>query len=221
MYIPALGIVMKVLVVDDHEIARDGLKMQLELLNGSCEVSEAGTCAQAVYATQIAKFDLVLLDLTLPDCSGLETLRRFRGTCPEVPVVVLSGVTGREVVMQAIDEGAMGFIPKASSRADIVTALKMILSGGVYVPPESYADGGTYRPGSAEAQRVFERMSERQLEVLRAAILGKPNRAIAEELDLSIHTVKAHLSAAMRVLGVNNRTEAVFRAAQLGLAVSR
>lgn len=221
MYISARGIVMKVLVVDDHEIARDGLRLQLELLSKSCEVSEAGTCAQAVYATQIAKFDLVLLDLTLPDCSGLETLQRFRASCPEVPVVVLSGVTGREVVMQAIDEGAMGFIPKASSRADIVSALKMILSGGVYVPPESYANGSAHRPGIADVKGVVERMSERQLEVLRAAILGKPNRVIAEELDLSIHTVKAHLSAAMRVLGVNNRTEAVFRAAQLGLAVSR
>jgi DNA-binding NarL/FixJ family response regulator len=183
-------------------------------------VFEAGTCAQAIYATQIAKFDLVLLDLTLPDCSGLETLRRFRQSSPEVPVVVLSGATGREVVMQAIDEGAMGFIPKASSRADIVTALKMILSGGVYVPRDSYAAGSSSRQGTIDAEGVVQRLSERQLEVLRAAIQGKPNKVIAGELDLSIHTVKAHLSAAMRVLGVNNRTEAVFRAAQLGLAVS-
>lgn len=218
---------MKVLVVDDHEIARDGLKLQLELLSNSCEVFEAGTCAQAIYATELAKFDLVLLDLTLPDCTGLETLRRFRASAPEVPVVVLSAMTGREVVMQAIDEGAMGFIPKASSRAEIVSALRMILSGGVYVPADSYLGGGAHGssappapiPRSAEA--VVQRLSDRQLEVLRAAIQGKPNKAIAEELELSVHTVKAHLSAAMRVLGVTNRTEAVFRAAQLGLAVSR
>lgn len=216
---------MKVLVVDDHEIARDGLKLQLELLSDSCQVFEAGTCAQAIYATELAKFDLVLLDLTLPDCTGLETLRLFRASAPQVPVVVLSAMTGREVVMQAIDEGAMGFIPKASSRVEIVSALKMILSGGVYVPADSYL-GGSSRgagaaPASGSAEAVVQRLRERQLEVLRAAIQGKSNKAIAEELDLSVHTVKAHLSAAMRVLGVTNRTEAVFRAAQLGLAVSR
>lgn len=120
---------MKVLVVDDHEIARDGLRLQLLQISRSCEVFEAGTCAQAIAACRDGRFDLVLLDLTLPDSTGLETLRRFRESAPQSPVVVLSAVTGREVVMAAIEEGAMGFIPKASSRTEIVTALEMILAG--------------------------------------------------------------------------------------------
>jgi DNA-binding NarL/FixJ family response regulator len=213
--------VMKLLVVDDHEIARDGLKLQLVQISGSCEVFEAGTCAQAIQTCRDNRFDLVLLDLTLPDSTGLETLRRFRQSAPHNPVVVLSAVTGREVVMAAIEEGAMGFIPKAASRSEIVTALEMILAGGIYVPPDSLAGPSTFPPGqSADASEVARRLTERQLEVLRAAIRGKPNKVIADELELSVHTVKAHLSAAMRVLGVTNRTEAVFRAARLGLPLS-
>ncbi len=211
---------MKVLVVDDHEIARDGMKLQLEQLSSSCEVAEAGTCAQAVTMSENVAFDLVLLDLTLPDSVGVDTLRWFRRASPATPVVVLSGVTGQEIVMQAIDEGAMGFIPKASSRREIVGALEMILAGGVFIPREGWAEDGRITPDPAEAKGITLRLTDRQLEVLRAAIQGKPNKTIAAELDLSVHTVKAHLSAAMRVLGVNNRTEAVFRAAQLGLVVS-
>lgn len=214
------GTRMKVLVVDDHEIARDGIKVQLADLSDSIELDEAATCTQAITFTQRTRYDLVLLDLNLRDTSAMETLVAFRKASPETPVVVLSGIGNRRLVREVIDAGAMAFIPKRASRIEIVAALRKILEGGVYLPDLAFdGDIDSDEARDRERESVMVRLTVRQLQVLRRAIEGKPNKVISGELDLSTHTVKAHLSAAMRVLGVSNRTEAVYKAATLGIAL--
>lgn len=211
---------MKVLVVDDHEIARDGIKLQLKDLSQSIETDEAATCTEAMAHTQQTRYDLVLLDLNLRDTSAMETLLAFRAASPQTPVVVLSGIGNRRLVREVIDAGAMAFIPKRASRVEMLEALRKILSGGVYLP--DLALGGDLDDDAVkerERQAIMARLTGRQLQVLKCAIEGKPNKVISGELDLSTHTVKAHLSAAMRVLGVSNRTEAVYKAATLGIAL--
>lgn len=210
---------MKILVVDDHEIARDGIKLQLTDLSDSLELDEAGSCAEAAELARHGAYDLVLLDLNLPDTDSLDTLLTFRSLAPSAPVVVLSGAGSSKLVRDAIEAGAMGFIPKRASRSEMVAALKKILSGGVYLP-DLVLTANVADDSVKERARMMAHLTSRQLQVLRRAIEGKPNKVIADDLRLSTHTVKAHLSAAMRVLGVSNRTEAVFKTAQLGLPLS-
>jgi|SRR5690606_14163755 len=210
---------MKILVVDDHEIARDGIKLQLTDLSDSLELDEAGSCAEAAELARHRTYDLVLLDLNLPDTDSLDTLLTFRSLAPSAPVVVLSGAGSSKLVRDAIEAGAMGFIPKRASRSEMVAALKKILSGGVYLP-DLVLTANVVDDSVKERARMMAHLTSRQLQVLRRAIEGKPNKVIADDLRLSTHTVKAHLSAAMRVLGVSNRTEAVFKTAQLGIPLS-
>jgi DNA-binding NarL/FixJ family response regulator len=210
---------MKILVVDDHEIARDGIKLQLKDLSQNLELDEAGSCAEAAELARNRVYDLVLLDLNLPDTDSLETLLTFRSLAPSAPVVVLSGAGNSQLVRSAIESGAMGFIPKRASRSEMVAALKKILSGGIYLP-DLVLTSSAVDDSAKERARMMAHLTYRQLQVLRRAIEGKSNKVIADDLRLSTHTVKAHLSAAMRVLGVSNRTEAVFKTAQLGLHLS-
>jgi DNA-binding NarL/FixJ family response regulator len=126
------------------------------------------------------------------------------------------------VVRAAIELGAMGFIPKSSSPEVLMQALRLILAGGVYLPP-AVLDGRLAEPLPAKPQAGPAKLpgiTERQMDVLRCVIQGKPNKVIARELDISEGTVKAHLSAVMQALGVHNRTEAVYAAAKLGLRLS-
>lgn len=202
-------------MVDDHEIARDGVKLQLEHLADHARVDEAGSCTEAIELARVHVYDLVLLDLLLPDSRGLDTLRRFLSVGTNAPVVVVSGATDSSLVREAVDAGAVGFIPKRASRTEFVSALRVILDGGIFIPNDALTAQIDAKAGPPST----ERLTERQLQVLRGAIAGKPNKIIAAELDLSTHTVKAHLSAAMRVLGASNRTEAVFKSAALGIPV--
>jgi len=207
---------VRILVVDDHEIARDGMKIQLEQLNRSARVDEAGSCDEAIELSREHIFDLVLLDLHLPDSQGLGTLKRYLATGCRHPTVVVSGTSDVNVVFDAVDAGAVGFIPKRASRPEIVGALQLVVGGGIYIPSDAL------RAQMQESERrpqADELLTPRQLEVLRGAIAGKSNKEIAAELELSAHTVKSHLSSVMRVLGANNRTEAVFKSAALGIAV--
>ena len=206
---------MRILLIDDHGLFRQGLMYLLEDLDESLEFTEAGDCEEALAVLDKGPVDLVLLDFNMPGSSGLDALSRILAAAPGTPVSVLSGESDPALIRSTIDAGASGFVPKASNTDILVPALKLILAGGVYLPPTALLDLG--QPKSVPSEEVAELLSERQKAVLLRAIQGQPNKVIAVELGIAEGTVKTHLSSAFRVLGVHNRTEAVFAAARLGL----
>lgn len=207
---------MRVLLVDDHVIFRQGLKFLLSDLAKGLQFAEAGTGAQALAAIAEGAPNLILLDLNMPGTDGLETLRAVLDAAPSVPVAILSGEEDPALIRAAIDAGASGFVSKTSNSDILVAALKLILDGGIYLPASALR-GGEPLAAPDTISAGAEQLSERQTAVLLRAIQGQANKVIAAELGIAEGTVKTHLSAAFRILNVNNRTEAVFAAAKLGL----
>lgn len=214
---------MRVLLVDDHKLFREGLKAILAGFEAGIALDEAGDAAEGIARASAASYDLILLDLKMPGTEGMDALRAVREAVPGTPVVVLSGEEYAHVVRAAIELGAMGFIPKSSSPEVLMQALRLILAGGVYLPPAVLDSRPAAAPPPAKPQpgdAKLPGLTERQMDVLRCVIQGKPNKVIARELDISEGTVKAHLSAVMQALGAHNRTEAVYAAAKLGLKLA-
>lgn len=221
---------MKLLLVDDHALFREGLRLLIQQqvhtsVLPALELHEAGSLQEAAEVLrQHPDLGLVLLDLSLPDHHGLATLAAWRCMAPLVPVVVLSADERLEVVMSAIDAGALGFIPKTARAAQMQQALTCVLTGGVYLPdlPNAANDSGFVPlPGDdVDAGAAELGLSARQCDVLRLLLEGKPNKEICRRLVLSESTVKTHLAAIFRKLGVNSRTQAVVAVAHRGLRVS-
>lgn len=213
---------MRLLLVDDHALFMQSLRFLLSELNPSIRCVTASSVAEAVRLP--GPFDLVLLDFKLPDTQGFSGLHALRAALPLVPITLLSGEESASVINAAISEGAMGFVPKSSSPEMLMAALQLILAGGAYLPPHvrmASPCGLGPLPGATHCgQRKAAGLSDRQLEVLLKVVQGKPNKVIAREMNLAEGTIKAHLSTAFRMLDVSNRTEAVFKAAQLGLTRS-
>jgi DNA-binding NarL/FixJ family response regulator len=235
---------MRVLLVDDHTLFREGIALLLRPLVEPLETWEAGSCEEAfALIEQKGAADLVLIDLGLPGASGLEGVKGLREAHPEMPVVVMSSADDKDTVLAAIDAGAMGFIPKSSTSAVMIGALKLILAKGIYLPPSVFlaarnpapatppATTGAVTPlhaamppavtdgPSANAPRRPSDLglTPRQAEVLHLLLQGKPAKLIGRELDLSLSTVKAHTSAVLRALNVTTRTQAIVAAGRLGL----
>jgi DNA-binding NarL/FixJ family response regulator len=208
---------VRILIIDDHALFRQGLKFLLRDLDAKLEVAEAADCAQAVAMAGEA-FNVVLLDLHMPGTAGLEALDAVRQAFESSRIVVLSGEEDPRQVRRAIDAGAAGFIPKSSTPEVLLSALRLVLADGVYLPAVALKGiAGADGHPEVSADRIGDSLSERQIDVLRKAVQGKANKVIARELSISEGTVKAHLSAAFRALGVHNRTEAVYAAARSGL----
>lgn len=216
---------MKILVVDDHPLILEALQHVLQQLDGEVEVHAAHTAdgGRALVATH-ADADLLLLDLNLPETSGFTLLSELRNDFPAVPVVVLSGFDRRDDVLQALDLGAMGFIPKRSASQIMLQALRLIVSGGVYVPPEVFmqrdmkvAEAPQRRHGDRPLRPRDLGLTSRQAQVLALVLHGKSNKVICRELGLAEGTVKIHVAAILRALKVSSRTQAVIEASRLGL----
>jgi DNA-binding NarL/FixJ family response regulator len=206
---------MEVLLIDDHPVVREGLVKLLQELEPLVHWSEASGMDEAVRKGD--GFDLVLLDMHLAGVQGTDALAMTRMSFPSATLVVVSADEDPALVRRCIELGASGFIPKSSTPAVCKIALQLVLNGGVYLPPLVLRE-----PSAAREEPhggVPAGLSERQLAVLRMAICGKSNKMIARALDVSEGTVKQHLSAAFRALQVANRTEAVYRAAELGIAL--
>lgn len=208
---------MQALIVDDHELIRDALSGVLGSFAEITEISEAGTASKAEKLLEnTPTISLVMLDLGLPDDDGLTLLRTIRTKYPSVSVVVLSGTEERSNMTMALESGAAGFIPKSATRDVMHGALRLIMSGGIYVPPEIL-----FRPTQKTAPPVLPRgvaklgLTERQTDVLRLMMQGKSNKEICRELDIAEPTVKNHVTAILRELGASNRTEAVIAATAL------
>lgn len=215
---------LKVLVVDDHPLVREAMMHVIGQLGSEVEVLEAADCQAGLdLARTHPDLDLVLLDLNLPGLRGIPALERFRHEHPAAPVVVLSMFRDRDTVTEAIRHGAMGFIPKSSSRETIVNALRLVLAGSVYLPPDAIgdvrADDTTAAVLSGNKHSLDELgLTARQGQVLALVMKGRANKEICRELGLAERTVKAHLTAVLNALKVTSRTQAVIAASRLGLA---
>ena len=216
---------MKILVIDDHALIRQAMHGVLKKLKRDAEVLEASTCDQAM---RILASDpdvaLILLDLTLPDTDGFTALAALRDLYPAISIVVLSALQDPTHVMKALDLGALGYIPKSAEPDVMLSALRLVVSGGIYIPPQILGHEellhSTLRPRAAETPAaVFADygLTARQLEVLALMMEGKSNKTICRTLNLAEPTVKNHVTAILRALNVSNRTEAVIAAGQLGL----
>jgi DNA-binding NarL/FixJ family response regulator len=216
---------MKFLVVDDHPLVREALASVLLQLRPEAEVVQVATAAAALSALREgAIVDLVLLDLRLPDSSGLALLRSIAAQSIGTAVVVLSGDLDRATAQQALAAGAVGCIPKTEPREVLASALGLVLAGGIYVPPLALQGASvthlTSLPAVADNRPAPTPadlgLTGRQLDVLRLLMQGKNNKLICRALDLAEPTVKSHVSAILRVLGVDSRTEAVLAVSRLG-----
>lgn len=219
---------MKILLIDDHPLFREGVALLLKPLVPDLQTWEAGSCEEAFeLLARRGGADLVLIDLGLPGLSGLEGLARLRRDHPEVPVVVMSSADDKDTVLAALDAGAMGFIPKSSTSQVMLGALRLILARGIYLPPSAFLGGRAPPPPSpvptAASPAPVERrpgdlgLTPRQADVLHLLLQGKPAKLIGRQLNLSLSTVKAHTSAVLRALNVTTRTQAVLVAGRLGL----
>jgi len=202
---------MRVLIIDDHPMFRDALAGLMRDLDPDVEVVEAGSRAGAL-ALRDEPFELVLLDLDLPDASpqSLDALVEVKAAFEASAVVVVSARADAHTIRRAIELDASGYFPKTHDQAGMERGLRLVLSDGVYLPPELLTDTGSQRREDIVASAA-DRLSERQREVLNLALQGKPNKVIARELAIATGTVKHHLSLALDVLGLANRTEAIYR----------
>lgn len=199
---------MKIILADDHALFREGISHVLKDLDQQVTILEASGVEQALEAARHhADIDLVLLDLNMPGQNGFEALQTFSTEFPTLPVVVLSASESRNDMQRALDLGAMGYISKGSTSNIMLNALRLVLSGEVYVPsyllqnkvPEEHS------------------LTQRQLDVLTLMDQGHSNKVIASMLDISEATVKMHVTAIFRELQVSNRTQAVLKAQKLKL----
>ncbi len=213
---------MKILLADDHPLFREGVRAVLLRLGDGVSVLEAKD-HQAAFslAQQHPDLELALLDLYMPGSAGTGTaategVARFREHFPALPLVVLSAAEDPDDIQFLLALGVAGYITKASSSDVILGALRLVLAGGVYVPPALVR---TARPGAPVVVPVGgkEGLTERQLAVLRELVKGATNKQIARDLCITEGTVKVHISAILRALNVGSRTEALVIARRLGL----
>jgi len=218
---------MRILIVDDHALIREALRNVLRELDGSVAIREAGSAQEATaLLDQDSDCDLIVLDLGLPDRDGFTVLAELRERFPATSIVVLSAFNDYANVTKALDLGAFGFIPKSGSREVMLSALRLVLAGGIYIPPDilNPAKVGSPIPSAAAGQQGPSPhdlgLTERQVDVLALMMQGKSNKAICRTLDLAEPTVKKHVTAVLHVLNVTNRTEAVIAVANLGWKLS-
>lgn len=258
---------VSVLIIDDHPLMRDAVRMTMQSIapGGRVDMADSFTDARRLLSSE-QEWDFALLDLHLPDCEGFDGLIALREMRPTLTTVVLSGNTDRDTILRCIDLGASGYIPKTYPSEVISHALRLVASGHLYVPREalgretlgpapswgSRLGASSSSPGFPEAAPGMLRtgypgldalspgqgareplastgrttdprrlgLTDRQCDVLRLILRGLPNKLICRQLDLAEGTVKVHVSAVLRALGVRNRTQAVIAASRLGLRIS-
>lgn len=199
---------MQILVADDHNLVRDGLKPFLHELNPDAEILDAANFDDALTVAKTAEtLGLVLLDLKMPGMNGLHGVEVMRRARPGVPVVILSGHVEREEVLAAVRAGANGYIPKTISGTALINALRLVLAGESYLPTSILVDNGSNDRKIPTSP--LSTLSAREREILGYLIEGQTNKEIARRLDLQEITIKIHLRNVYRKIGAVNRAQAV------------
>jgi DNA-binding NarL/FixJ family response regulator len=216
---------VRILLVDDHTLFREALLHVLRQFDSTAVVIESSNAREAIrLAAHYHDLDLILLDLTLPGLNGLSALPELHELRPTVPLVILSASEDSADIQQALNAGAMGYIPKSSSSHEMITALRLVLAGEIYVPPAMLAALEALESASSPVdtatsleERGIDGLTPRQVEVLRLMAQGLSNKGICKRLNVAEGTVKLHVTAVMRALNTCNRTQAVIEATRRGL----
>jgi len=218
--------VYKILIADDHPLFREAITNVIESGFPDTETLETEDLETALaLAQEHDDLDLVLLDLNMPGMNGLNGLISLRNEAPTVPVVIVSAEDDKQIVLQAITCGAVGFISKSSPRNQMTEALQQILDGNVYLPSDIIRQSGQEGRRSRRSQdnpqiapELLSSLTRRQLLVLERMAKGESNKQIAYNLHIAETTVKAHVSAILRKLGVHNRVQAILSASDIDFA---
>lgn len=216
---------MNVLIADDHLLFRDGLRRLLAQSNQEMTFFEASTYDEVrAMCDGSTRYDLILLDLGMPGWTGFTALGDIHQKLPDSLLVVVSGSERRSDLLAALENGAAGYIPKSSSAKVLLGALQLVLAGGIYLPEQAIRGGDRFdfshspaEPVGDEAAQALsggagDQLTPRQRDVLNRLRDGKSNKQIAHELGLTEGTVKVHVTAILRHLGVRNRTQAALTA---------
>lgn len=209
---------MRALLAARSPLFRAGLRYVAERGLNAAAVDEAAALGEVTSAVQRARPDLVVLELGLPGLDGFDGLRRLRQELNAVPIVVLGRAAGRRTILQAIESGAHGFVPDDATVEAVVEALKLVLSGNVYVPsvvlaePDAAERAAANDDGPVTASAELAGLTPRQRQVLDLLVRGHSNREIAKQLGVAQGTVRIHVAAILRALNVRNRTQAALTA---------
>ena len=219
---------MRILVADDHELFLKGLEFILADIGENTELVFAKSYTDIFNILEKdTDFNLILTDLAMPGANWEEAIARIHNTLPDTPIIILSAVFDKEIVEKTIEIGVSGYIPKTSSNAVIISAVNLVLSGGVYIPPELLNrklpdEFNDFKrvvniPENKTIEEKVKNLTPRQVDVLRCIAQGMSNKQIAYALGLTEGTVKLHVTAILKMLNVYNRTSAVIEASKLGL----
>jgi DNA-binding NarL/FixJ family response regulator len=208
--------VITVLIVDDHDIVREGLK-QIVLETGDIVVGgEARTGAEAMQKARAGKWDVVILDLNLPDRPGLDVLAQIRALAPQLPVLILSMHRQVSYAARVLKAGAHGYVSKDSAREHLVPAIRKLARGERFLTP-AFAEGLAFELMDGAGAMQHERLSDREFQILSLIAGGKPPREIAAELNVSVKTVGTHRARILAKMGLKNNAEIVQYAIEHGL----
>ncbi len=204
---------MKILLADDHALFRESLSLALlRLSDDEPEILQAEHGEQAINLAQDHALDLILLDLDMPGINGLNAIQTLLGAHPDTPIVMISAHEEISVINKALAKGVKGFIPKTTPAEVTLSALRLVLSGGVYLPPQ------LMQQPLLETRKSHDNLlTPRQIEVLKLLQKGVQNKNIAHQLNLSPSTVKVHIRRIFTTLGARNRAEAVNIAIEMGI----
>lgn len=211
------------LIIDDHPIITDALSTALVVMRVFDGVDKENSLTSAMHRLQGSRpYDLIMLDLHLGDTHGVEAMQQVRERCPDMPVVIFSGDDSSATVAEAFEHGVQGYISKNSPMSVVINAIRMVLGGGIYIPPQAVRMlGFELQPvGHGEALAAQGRvpdLSPRQREVFSYVLQGLTNKHIGQRLDMAAGTVKAHLATVYRMFDVSSRAQLILRARELGL----
>ena len=212
---------MNVLIVDDHPIVAEYLRGAAGRAIPEAVVRVAGDLEAALESMRDAPADMVMLDLGLPGCGGIESLLRFRNSYPDARVVVVSSEDASTAIRGALAAGAAGFIPKTAGPKVMVNALRLIAEGGRYIPPEALGDAFaelTGAPANGRERSPNGRLTDRQREVLKRLLAGSTVTQIASDLGIAESTAKHHTLAVYAAFRVSSRADLILAAAKRGQA---
>lgn len=203
--------IIRVIIVDDHAIVRSGLANFLKAFDDLALVGETASGAEAVQLCEALQPDVVMMDLVMPDMDGVEATRAIHTHYPELPILILSSFGDEEMVREALQAGATGYLLKNASIHDMARAIRAAHAGQPTLSPE--ATQALIRAHTRESDQIVE-LKERELEVLKLLAKGLTNPQIAEKLSLSVSTIKFYVSSILEKLHVDTRTEAAAWAIQ-------